>query len=102
MEGDRLQTAFRNAEAAMEQRGGDVGTNGGFVSGKMVRMGMGDKGARLRVPWVKPQVWLRQVEAALESDFDQAIGIVAGFPLLAKGNRSDRVLKGSNRKCGTT
>ena len=68
----------------------------------MIRMGMGDEGARLRVPWVKPQVRLRQVKAALESDFDQATGIVAGFLRLAKGNRSDLVIKESNRRPGTT
>ena len=71
------------------------------MPGKMVRMGMRDEGARLRIPWVKPQVWLRQVKAALESDFDQATGIVAGFPPLAKGNRSDRVITESNRRFGT-
>jgi hypothetical protein len=38
----------------------------------VIGMCMGDEGTRFRIPWVQPQVRLRQVNAALESHFDQA------------------------------
>ncbi len=39
---------------------------------EVIGMCMRDEGARFRIPWVKPQVQLRQMNAAMKSHFDQA------------------------------
>jgi hypothetical protein len=51
---------------------------------------VGDEGALLRIPWVQPQVGLRQVKAALESDFDQIRELLWGESGIAKANRKAR------------
>ena len=38
---------------------------------EMIRMGVGNEGLRLRVPWVQPQVEFRQVQTSLETNFNQ-------------------------------
>jgi hypothetical protein len=45
---------------------------------EMVGMGVGNKGAGLRIPWVEPQVGFRQVQAAVEGYFNQRCGRLHG------------------------
>jgi len=40
------------------------------VAGEVIGMGVGDEGTRFGIPWVQPQVRLRQIKAALEENFD--------------------------------
>ncbi len=71
MERDRLNAAFRQMEALSNQRGGDVRAKGRLVPREVVGMGVGDEGAWLRVPGIEPQVGFREVQAALETNFNQ-------------------------------
>jgi hypothetical protein len=89
-----FQPVFGDPEAAAEQGCGDFRTQGRLVAREMVGVGVRDKGTRFRVPWVQPQVGLRQVEAALVTNFDQTAGGLRIFPGIAKANRPDATHQG--------
>ena len=74
MEGYRLDPIFREVEAFVDQRCGHFRAQRGFMTGKMIGMGVGDKSPWFRVPWVQPQVEFRQVQATLETNFNQSAG----------------------------
>ena len=71
MEGHGLQAVGRETKAATEQGGGHRRAPDGVMTGEVIGVGVGDKSAWLWIPWVQPQVGLRQVKAALEPDFYQ-------------------------------
>ena len=72
MERNRLDPAFRQMEPLVHQRGGHVRAQRRLVAGEVVGMGVGNERPWFRIPWVQPQVELRQVQAALETNFDHA------------------------------
>ena len=86
LEREGLQAVFRQAKPAPQQCAGDFRAQDRLMAGEMIGMGMRNKGARLRIPWVQPQVGLRQVKAALKSDFDHTGGLT-GFCGSARANR---------------
>ena len=44
------------------------------MTGEMIGMGVRHKSPWFRVPWVQPQVEFRQVQATLETNFNQSAG----------------------------
>ena len=44
------------------------------MTGEVIGMGVGHESPWFRVPWVQPQVEFRQVQATLETNFDQSAG----------------------------
>ena len=71
MEGQRFDPALREIEAAVKQRGGGLGTQRGLVAGEVVRMSVGNEGTWFCILWIQPQVEFREVQAALETNFNQ-------------------------------
>jgi hypothetical protein len=53
----------------------------------MIGVRVGNEGTRFRVPWIQPQVGLRQIKAAMESNFEQTDRWLQDFPASAKANR---------------
>lgn len=85
MEGDCFNSAFREVKAAVNEGRGDVGAKRGFVPREVVGMGVRNERTRLGIPWVKPEVELRQVEATLEANGDHGWdGKAPGWWLRAK------------------
>jgi len=70
MERDGLQAVFRETKPAAQQSGGQFRAQDGVMAGEVIGMGVGDEGTRFGIPWVQPQVRLRQIKAALEANFD--------------------------------
>jgi hypothetical protein len=66
MKGAGFPALVREAEAGFEERRGDIGTQNGIMPGKVIGVGVGDECTWFRIPWIEPQVELRQVKATLE------------------------------------
>ena len=56
-----------------------------FMPGEMVGMSVRDEGAGLRIPWIQPQVELRQMQASLKTNFNQAGGRLERVGRLRQG-----------------
>ena len=61
-------------EAFVDQGGRYLRAQRRFVAGEVVGMGVGNESTGFRIPWVQPQVELRQMQAALETNFNQSRG----------------------------
>ena len=84
----------------MNQCGGDIRAECGFVAGEVVGVGVRDESAWFRVRWVEPQVGFRQVKATLETNFDHARSETTGLRGMRKGNQVEGTVRAIKRGRG--